>query len=99
MNNKRSDAIRRLSVFLCAVLMTCFHGLSYAQNVRFDIKGVVIDEQGEPLIGASVFVKGTTEGVVTDMDGAFALSVQGGGNLNSLIYRISLQGYRGRQQR
>ena len=78
MNNKRSDAIRRLSVFLCAVLMTCFSSLSYAQNSRFNVKGVVIDEQGEPLIGASVFIKGTSEGVVTDMDGTFALSVQGG---------------------
>ena len=78
MNNKRSDAIRRLSVFLCAVLVAGFSSLSYAQNGRFNIKGVVVDEQGEPLIGASVFVKGTTEGVVTDMDGAFALSVQGG---------------------
>ena len=83
MNNKRSDAIRRLSVFLCAVLMVGLSGLSYAQNGRFNIKGVVVDEQGEPLIGASVFVKGTTEGVVTDMDGAFALSVQGGATLTA----------------
>ena len=83
MNNKRSDAIRRLSVFLCAVLVAGFSSLSYAQNGRFNIKGVVVDEQGEPLIGASVFVKGTTEGVVTDMDGAFALSVQGGATLTA----------------
>ena len=83
MNNKRSDAIRRLSVFLCAVLMTCFSSLSYAQNSRFNIKGVVVDEKGEPLIGASVFIKGTSEGVVTDMDGTFALSVQGGATLTA----------------
>jgi len=83
MNNKRSDAISRLSVFLCAVLMAGFSSLSYAQNGRFNIKGVVVDEQGEPLIGASVFVKGTTEGVVTDVDGAFALSVQGRATLTA----------------
>lgn len=83
MNNKRSDAIRRLSVFLCAVLVAGFSSLSYAQNGRFNIKGVVVDEQGEPLIGASVFVKGTTEGVVTDVDGAFALSVQEGATLTA----------------
>lgn len=83
MNNKRSDAIRRLSVFLCAVLVAGFSSLSYAQNGRFNIKGVVVDEQGEPLIGASVFVKGTTDGVVTDVDGAFALSVQEGATLTA----------------
>lgn len=88
MNNKRSDAIRRLSVFLCAVLMTCFSSLSYAQNSRFNVKGVVIDEQGEPLIGASVFIKGTSEGVVTDMDGTFALSVHEGA-----VLTVSYIGY------
>ena len=88
MNKKQSDAIRRLSVFLCAVLMTCFFSLSYAQNSRFNVKGVVIDEQGEPLIGASVFIKGTSEGVVTDMDGTFALSVNEGA-----VLTVSYIGY------
>ena len=68
---------------MCAVLVAGFSSLSYAQNGRFNIKGVVVDEQGEPLIGASVFVKGTTEGVVTDVDGAFALSVQEGATLTA----------------
>ena len=38
------------------------------QNKRI-IKGVVTDENGEPLIGVSVLVKGTTTGTITDMDG------------------------------
>jgi len=39
------------------------------------ISGVVTDESGEPLIGASVIWKGTDEGVVTDFEGAFKIKV------------------------
>ena len=44
------------------------------QNKRI-IKGVVTDENGEPLIGVSVLVKGTTTGTITDMDGIYSLEV------------------------
>ncbi len=46
----------------------------FAQNVT--VKGVVKDSQGEPLPGASVFVPGTTNGTVTDLDGTFSIQVQ-----------------------
>ena len=39
------------------------------------ISGVVTDEDGIPLIGASILVKGTTSGTVTDIDGNFSLDV------------------------
>lgn len=48
-------------------------GLAIAQNTT--IKGIVIDESNEAVIGASVVVKGTTTGTVTDIDGNFTLSV------------------------
>ena len=38
------------------------------------ISGVVKDEQGEAVIGASVLVKGTTNGTITGVDGDFTLS-------------------------
>src|SRR5574344_2485601 len=38
------------------------------------IKGLVVDEKGEPIIGASVMVKGTTNGTITDIDGNFTLN-------------------------
>lgn len=38
-------------------------------------KGVVKDKAGEAVIGASVVVKGTTNGVITDLDGNFVLSM------------------------
>lgn len=42
-----------------------------AQNT---IKGILKDQNtGEPLIGATVLIKGTTQGTITDFDGAFIL--------------------------
>lgn len=41
-----------------------------------EIKGQVIDQTGEPLIGASVVIKGTSRGTVTDIDGRFTLQVE-----------------------
>lgn len=43
-----------------------------AQNK--EIKGVVLDESGEPLIGASVILEGTSTGVITDLDGKFIIN-------------------------
>ena len=45
-----------------------------AQTQSNVCKGVVYDSTGEPLIGATVMVKGTTNGTSTDIDGAFSLS-------------------------
>jgi TonB-dependent starch-binding outer membrane protein SusC len=39
------------------------------------VTGTVTDEKGEPLVGATVVVKGTTNGVLTDVDGKFTISV------------------------
>ena len=42
------------------------------------VTGQVVDENGEPIIGASVVVEGTTSGTITDLDGKFALQVPSG---------------------
>lgn len=46
---------------------------SVQQSIK--LSGTVVDEAGLPIIGASVMVKGTTKGAVTDMDGKFELTV------------------------
>ena len=43
---------------------------AYAQQT---VTGVVVDESGEPLIGVSIQVKGTTNGTITDFDGNFTV--------------------------
>lgn len=45
------------------------------------VTGTIRDNHGEPIIGANVFVKGTTSGTVTDMDGNFSLEVPEQGTL------------------
>lgn len=58
-------------------------------NATIEIKGIVVDTNGEPLIGASVVEKGTTNGVITDMDGKFVLNVAS----NKSMMEISYIGY------
>jgi len=48
-----------------------------SQQLAKNITGTVTDERGEPVIGANVVEKGTTNGVVTDFDGKFSISVSG----------------------
>ncbi len=48
---------------------------------RRSISGTVLDEMGEPLIGASVVEKGTANGVITDMNGNFNLIVSSGAKI------------------
>lgn len=42
------------------------------------ITGTVLDSKGETIIGANVFVKGTTNGTITDMNGSFSLEIAEG---------------------
>lgn len=52
------------------------------------VSGVVTDQSGEPIIGANVMVKGSTNGTVTDIDGNYSLDVTTGSTLS-----ISYIGY------
>ncbi|MDR2920704.1 MAG: TonB-dependent receptor [Tannerella sp.] len=52
------------------------------------ITGTVVDENGEPIIGANVSVSGTTTGIITDIDGKFLLTVPEGAEI-----RVSYIGY------
>ena len=45
----------------------------YVSQQESECKGVVLDETGETVIGASVLVKGTSNGTITDLDGNFAI--------------------------
>lgn len=59
---------------------------SVQQSVK--LYGTVIDETGLPVIGASVMVKGTTNGTITDVDGKFELTVG-----NNDVLSVSYIGY------
>ncbi len=55
----------------------------YAQNIR--VSGVVIDSSSEPIYGASVLVKGTKTGVLTDAEGKYEISVPSNASLEFSI--------------
>lgn len=62
--------LKRLLGLACLLLLAV---PVFSQNKT--VTGTVVDELGEPLIGASIQVKGTTKGVITDIDGNFSISV------------------------
>lgn len=58
--------------YLCFALLSVFSISVYAQQLT--VNGTVKDVSEEPIIGASVLVKGTGNGAITDLDGNFTLS-------------------------
>ena len=54
------------------------------------VKGRILDSTGEPIIGASIIEKGTTNGTITDIDGNFSLSVSS----SKAILVVSYLGYK-----
>lgn len=65
--------------------------LKVQQQKKYQFKGTVIDDNGEPVIGASVSIKGETgNGVITDLDGKFVLTSTAG----KITLEISYIGYK-----
>ena len=62
----------------------------FAQSGKYEVKGVVVDTTGTPVIGASVIEQGTTNGVTTDVNGQYVLRVNG----PESIIEISFIGYK-----
>lgn len=57
------------------LLLACLLSMGWAIGQNKPISGTVVDETGEPVIGASVLAKGTATGTVTDNNGKFSFSV------------------------
>ncbi len=69
--------------FLMTVLSSMLMILSASAQTgsTINVRGTVKDVAGEPIIGASVLLQGTTSGVVTDYDGNFSIQAPGNGTL------------------
>ena len=72
-----------------ALLAMAIPAQVFAQSGKYEVKGVVVDSTGTPVIGASVVAQGTTNGITTDVNGHFVLNVQG----EQSIVQISFIGY------
>jgi TonB-linked SusC/RagA family outer membrane protein len=79
---------RKLLTTLCLILVTLLSAV--AQRNTLAVRGTVIDETGEPLVGATIGVKGTNIGVASGLDGKFALEVP---DANKATLKISYLGY------
>ncbi|MEZ4948126.1 MAG: carboxypeptidase-like regulatory domain-containing protein [Saprospiraceae bacterium] len=64
-------------------MMLVIMGLANAQRT---VVGMVSDQDGEALIGATVLVKGTSAGTVTDIDGKYSIEVPEGSNILVFSY-------------
>lgn len=69
--------------FLMTVLSSMLMILSVSAQTgsTINLRGTVKDVAGEPIIGASILLQGTTSGVVTDYDGNFSIQAPGNGTL------------------
>ena len=86
-NNKILTAIAIASLFIGSSKIMAIE--TYSEN-SFGVteqmqaqtaRGIVVDQNGEPIIGASILEKGTTNGVTTDLYGKFSLNVKRGATL------------------
>ena len=68
---------------LFATSVQPFAGVTVVQQSVVTVKGQVVDEKGEPIIGANVIVEGTTNGMITDLDGNFSLQCPVGSTLKT----------------
>jgi len=81
--NRKIKSLQKPLVFL--FLLCLFPLGAMAQSI---VKGTVIDEAGEPIIGATVKVEGSNAGAITDFDGNFSVNAASNATLN-----ISYVGY------
>lgn len=78
--------MKRLMTLLVSIMVFSLAG-AFAQTT---VKGVVVDKNGEPVIGAAVLQKGTRNGTESDLDGKFSLNVPS----ESTVLEISFIGYK-----
>ncbi|MBQ8773633.1 MAG: carboxypeptidase-like regulatory domain-containing protein, partial [Muribaculaceae bacterium] len=65
--------MKRLFLLFAAIIVACTHAFA-----TIDCRGTVVDEHGEPIIGAIITVTGEAQGVATDLDGKFSFNVPDG---------------------
>ena len=73
--------MKRIALFATAVLVGAL-----AAFADITCRGIVVDAEGEPLIGVSVSVPGSTTGTITDLDGNFSLNVPDNTKELSVVY-------------
>ena len=73
----RNSVLRKLAAIMLSVLI----GLPLSAQQRVTVSGQVVDDQNEPLIAVGVVQQGTTNGVITDLDGKYSITVPAGATI------------------
>ena len=73
----RNSVLRKLAALMLSVLI----GLPLSAQQRVTVSGQVVDDQNEPLIAVGVVQQGTTNGVITDLDGKYSITVPAGATI------------------
>ncbi|HLF64788.1 MAG TPA: SusC/RagA family TonB-linked outer membrane protein [Saprospiraceae bacterium] len=81
------SSLRRISLLGICILFGA--AMTFAQRT---ISGTVVDNTGEPLIGANILIKGTSSGTITDIDGNYTIRANDG---DVLVF--SYTGYQGQE--
>lgn len=79
----------RLKIFIMCFILSLISLCAFAQDGGRTITGTVQDAKGNPLVGAVVMQPGSSNGAVTDADGAFSIEVSGG----TVTLEVSILGY------
>lgn len=69
--------VKRLTMIMAGMLLST--GVALAQS---QVSGTIVDENGEPVVGAAVRVQGTKTGTITDVDGKFSISAPANARLD-----------------
>ena len=73
----RNSVLRKMAALTLSILI----GLPLFAQQRVTISGRVVDDQNEPLIAVGVVQRGTTNGVITDLDGNYSITVPAGATI------------------
>jgi TonB-linked SusC/RagA family outer membrane protein len=82
------DKIQKIKWCIIFFMLLGLGQLIYAQQQTVMIKGMIVDENNEPIIGATILEKGTNNGTISDYNGNFTLNVNPGSTV-----QISYVGY------
>ncbi len=89
---------KRLPMIVCLSIVLCTSSFAFVNvregstdllqhiNQQRSISGQILDENGEPMIGVSILVKGTSVGTITDIEGNFSLQLPAGKNELEVSY-------------
>lgn len=89
MKNSTSTCVKSAWTRKIFLLMMVW-GMSLFAFAQSTVTGTVVDTSGQPIIGASVLVKGSKTGVITDVNGSFTITPPTKNpHLSSLVWGMS----------